>query len=84
VAFRQHHSFSGFKHVVIPCSAWQPTSSACCSTSSVSFMVTGMSKLEPYVALGVAAVWGLYGAAYFVFASRAKGQAILLDKRTAA
>jgi hypothetical protein len=43
-------------------------------------MVTGMSKLEPYIALGVAGAWGLYGLAYFVLASRAKGRAILLEK----
>ena len=47
------------------------------------FMVTGMSKLEPFIALGVAAVWGLYGASYFVLASRAKGQSILLDRGSA-
>ena len=44
------------------------------------FMVTGMSKLEPFIALGVAAVWGLYGAAYFVLASKSKGQSILVTK----
>jgi hypothetical protein len=45
------------------------------------FMVTGMSKLEPFIALGVAAAWGIYGLAYFITASRAKGRTILLDQR---
>ena len=38
------------------------------------FMVAGMSKVEPFVALGVAAVWGLYGALYFLSSSKAKGR----------
>ena len=37
-------------------------------------MVAGMSKVEPFVALGVAAVWGLYGALYFLSSSKAKGR----------
>ncbi len=48
------------------------------------FMVTGMSKLEPFIALGVAAVWGLYGAWYFVVASGSKGRTILLNQKPAA
>ena len=38
------------------------------------FTVTGMSVMEPFVALGIAGVWGLYGAAYFVYASKKKGR----------
>ena len=32
VAFREHHTFNGIKHMVIPCSGWWPTWVACCST----------------------------------------------------
>ena len=38
------------------------------------FLVNGMSKLEPFIALGVAAVWGVYGAIYFVTSSKKKGR----------
>jgi hypothetical protein len=40
--------------------------------------VSGMSWKEPYVALGVAAVWGVYGVYYFVSSSKRKGKEILL------
>jgi amino acid transporter len=39
------------------------------------------TKMEPLTALGIAALWGLYGAFYFIKSSRTKGKAILLDKQ---
>ena len=39
---------------------------------------------EPLLALGISAVWGLYGAYYFVKSSKKKGKAILLDAKQAA
>jgi amino acid transporter len=38
---------------------------------------------EPLLALGISAVWGIYGAIYFLRTSKAKGKAILLDSREA-
>jgi amino acid transporter len=38
------------------------------------------TKMEPLTALGISALWGLYGAFYFVKSSKKKGKAILLDK----
>jgi hypothetical protein len=37
-----------------------------------------MSWHEPYIALGVAALWGGYGAFYFLASSKKKGKEILL------
>ena len=48
------------------------------------FTVAGMSWKEPYVALGIAAVWGLYGLTYFVTSSKSKGRAIFVDKEAKA
>ncbi len=42
------------------------------------FLVAGMSPKEPFWALGICVAWGVYGAVYFVKASKAKGKAILL------
>jgi basic amino acid/polyamine antiporter, APA family len=42
------------------------------------FSVAGMSFKEPYIALGIAAVWGLYGAVYFVGASKKKAKPVLV------
>ena len=42
------------------------------------FFVTGMSWKEPYVALGVAAVWGIYGAIYFIGRSKKSGKSVMV------
>ena len=83
VAFREHHSFNGLKHVVIP--VFGVLANLVCMLFYLvgPFMVTGMSKLEPFIALGVAGVWGLYGFGYFVYSSQAKGRSILLDNKVA-
>ncbi len=39
------------------------------------------TKMEPLTALGIAAVWGLYGAVYFLRASKAKGKSLLLETK---
>ncbi len=36
---------------------------------------------EPLLALGVSAVWGIYGAIYFLRSSKAKGKTILLESK---
>jgi amino acid transporter len=36
---------------------------------------------EPLLALGISAVWGIYGAIYFIRTSKAKGKAILLESK---
>jgi hypothetical protein len=39
------------------------------------------TKMEPLTALGISAVWGLYGAVYFLRSSKTKGKAILLESK---
>ena len=48
------------------------------------FFVAGMSPKEPFVALGVAAVWGIYGAFYFVTSGKKKGKTSFLSTSEAA
>ncbi len=48
------------------------------------FFVTGMSWKEPFVALGVAAIWGIYGIIYFVGRSKKLGRDVMLSKPPAA
>ena len=43
------------------------------------FMGIG-TKMEPFVALGVAAVWAIYGGIYFVRSSKARGRATLTPR----
>jgi hypothetical protein len=83
VAFREHHTFSGFKHVVVPVFGLLANLACMLFYLIGPFTVAGMSVMEPYVALGIAGVWGLYGAAYFAFASKKKGRTVLLTDRPA-
>jgi hypothetical protein len=40
-----------------------------------------MSVKEPYIALGICALWGIYGGAYFVKASKSKGKGVFTPKQ---
>ncbi len=42
------------------------------------------TKMEPLTALGISGAWGLYGAIYFLRASKAKGKTVLLESKGAA
>jgi amino acid transporter len=78
VAFKEHHTFNGFKHFVVP--LFGLVANLLCMVFYLvgPFMVSGMSKLEPFIALGISVLWGGYGLLYFLKASKAKGKAILL------
>jgi amino acid transporter len=41
-------------------------------------------KMEPLMALGISAIWGIYGAIYFLRSSRASGKLVLLTSKDAA
>ncbi len=79
VAFREHHSFSGFKHMVVP--VFGLLANLLCMAFYLvgPFFVSGMSSKEPYIALGVAAVWGIYGGIYFIRSSKKKGKEVILS-----
>jgi len=78
VAFKEHHSFHGFKHVVIPVFGLLANLACMLFYLVGPFTVSGMSWKEPYIALGVAGVWGLYGLIYFVTASKKQGKDIFV------
>ena len=83
VAFKEHQSFNGFKHVVIPVLGLLANLACMLFYLIGPFMVSGMSWKEPYIALVVVAVWGIYGAIYFLKSSKAKGKEILLSSKPA-
>jgi amino acid transporter len=78
VAFREHHMFNGFKHLVIPVFGLLANFACMLFYLIGPFMVAGMSWHEPYVALLFVALWGAYGWYYFSSSSKAKGKSILL------
>jgi amino acid transporter len=80
VAFREHHLYNGFKHMVLP--VFGVAANLLCMLFYLvgPFTVAGMSVKEPYIALGICALWGLYGGAYFVKASKTKGKGVFTEK----
>jgi amino acid transporter len=84
VAFRKHQSFHGFKHMVIP--VFGLLANLACMLFYIvgPKFVAGMSPKEPYIALIVAALWGLYGVVYFLLSSKSKGRDILLTSQVKA
>jgi hypothetical protein len=70
VAFREHDSFHGFKHVVVPVFGLIANLACMLFYLVGPFMVSGMSVKEPYIALGICGMWGLYGGIYFLRASK--------------
>jgi len=83
VAFNQHHLFHGFKHMVVP--VFGLIANLLCMLFYIvgPFVVSGMSWKEPFIALGICAVWGIYGAIYFSRASKAKAKPVLLNEKPA-
>ena len=79
LAFQEHHTFNGFKHVVVP--VFGLLANLLCMLFYLvgPFMVPGMSAKEPFVALGVVALWGMYGLFYFSGASKAQGKSMLVS-----
>jgi amino acid transporter len=78
VAFHQHESFHGFKHVFVP--LFGLVANLLCMLFYLvgPFTVSGMSVKEPYIALGVCVAWGAYGAFYFLRSSARKGREIMV------
>ncbi len=83
VAFREHHSFNGFKHLVVPVFGLLANLACMLFYLVGPFAVAGMSVKEPYIALGFCALWGAYGAVYFLRGSKKKGKEVLLSTRPA-
>ena len=81
MAFRQHHTFNGFKHVVVP--AFGLVANLLCMLFYLigPLSVPGMSPREPFVALGCVALWGAYGAVYFFSSSKKKGVPVYVTSK---
>jgi amino acid transporter len=84
MAFAEHHTFNTFKHVVVP--VFGLVANLLCMLFYVvgPFFVPGMSPKEPFVALGLVALWGIYGLYYFMSASKAQGRTAYVPTATRA
>ena len=83
VAFKEHHMFNGFKHMVVPVFGLLANLACMLFYLVGPFFVPGMSKKEPFIALGVAAAWGIYGLIYFKMRSAKMGKPVLLTAKPA-
>jgi amino acid transporter len=81
VAFKEHHMFNGFKHFFVPLFGLVANLACMLFYLVGPFTVAGMSVKEPYIALGVCALWGVYGAFYFAKSSKAKGRETILTSK---
>ena len=84
VAFREHHSFNGFKHMVVPLFGLVANLACMVFYLVGPFAVSGMSVKEPYIALAMCALWGAYGAVYFLRASKRNGRPVFVEAKAPA
>jgi amino acid transporter len=80
VAFHGRPDHSFLKHTLIP--GFGLLANLVC----MGFYVAGPffnlgTKMEPLTALGIAGIWGIYGAIYFLRSSRAKGKTVMLASK---
>jgi amino acid transporter len=82
VAFNKRPDYSFVRHLLIP--GFGLIANLLCMAFYLMGPVFGLGTVkEPLLALGISAVWGIYGAIYFVRSSKAKGKAILLESKHA-
>lgn len=82
VAFREHHDFQGFKHMVVP------VFGAIANFACLAFYIIGPlegigSWKEPIIAVALSVVWGVYGAIYFMRNSKRRGKDTILIAKPA-
>jgi basic amino acid/polyamine antiporter, APA family len=80
VAYHNHPKFSFVKHMAIPIFGLL-ANLACMAFYLIGPFMGYGTKMEPLLALGIAAVWAVYGSIYFIRSSKAKGRTTLVNKR---
>jgi basic amino acid/polyamine antiporter, APA family len=83
VCFQGHPKFSFIKHLAIP--VFGVIANLVCMSFYLigPFMGYG-TKMEPYLALGIAAVWAIYGGIYFTINSKKTGRTTMVTMRSPA
>jgi basic amino acid/polyamine antiporter, APA family len=75
-----HPNFSFVKHMLIPIFGIAANLICMGAYIVLPFMGYG-TKMEPFFALGIAAVWGIYGGIYFMLNSKKQGRTTLVTTR---
>jgi amino acid transporter len=77
VGFHKHPNFSPIRHLFIPLFGLAANLVCMAFYLIGPFMGYG-TKMEPFLALGIAAVWGIYGGIYFISCSKKTGRTTLV------
>ena len=83
VAYQGHPKFSALRHLVIPVLGLL-ANLACMAFYLVGPFLGYGTKMEPLLALGIAAVWAIYGGIYFSMSSKKSGKTTLVKSRAQA
>jgi APA family basic amino acid/polyamine antiporter len=80
VAFHKRPDYNVFLHLLIP--GFGLIANLTCMAFYLIGPIFSLGTFkEPLFALGISAVWGIYGAIYFLRSSQAKGKAILIESK---
>jgi amino acid transporter len=82
VAYHQRPDYNMLKHTLIPGFGLLANLTCMAFYLAGPFFNLG-TKMEPLTALGISALWGIYGAIYFLRSSKAKGKSVLLTSKEA-
>jgi len=75
-----HPNYSFLRHKLIP--LFGAAANLVCMAAYIVLPFMGYgTKLEPFIALGIAAVWAIYGGIYFTVNSKKKGRTTLVTSR---
>jgi hypothetical protein len=80
VCYHGHPKFNPLRHMVIPLFGLL-ANLACMGFYLVGPFMGYGTKMEPLLALGIAAVWGIYGGIYFVRMSKSTGRTTLVSAK---
>lgn len=80
VAFHKHPMYNPIKHMFIPLFGLIANLGCMVAYVVLPFMGIG-TKPEPLLALGVAAVWAIFGGIYFMSSSKKSGRTTLVSER---
>jgi hypothetical protein len=83
VGYHKHPKFSVVRHLLIPVFGLL-ANLACMAFYLIGPFMGYGTKMEPLLALGIAAVWGAYGGIYFLRTSKASGRTTLVTSRVGA
>jgi len=81
VCYHKHPNFKPIRHLFIPVFGLA-ANLVCMAFYLIGPFLGYGTKMEPLLALGIAAVWAIYGGIYFTRSSRKSGKTTLIPSRT--